>query len=390
MGSLISLGIEEFELDWGKNYNFQNHSKLFAESDKKEIMYYYEDEEKLRLGYSAPLKKVLKRLELLGYSLENTRDKFDTYLSEYPDYLEIPKIKFDDILQIFSKLKIEEYIVSREEGDYDLGEYVQENIFHNKLFKNFANILDIKDRDIAGFFENLDTYVILRLIMENDDNLNLNLEWRTYDVIEAGWADDNTIYEPLDEEDKFLLVTEGTSDTYIIQKSIEIINPEISDFFSFVDMEENYPFSGAGSLYNFCKGLSSIRIQNKTLIIFDNDLEGIDKYEKSKSLTLPKSMKIMRLPDLDTFKNFPTIGPLGDGNVDINGKAVAIECFLDLSFLEPTIRWTNYKKEHNEYQGALEKKDRYVREFKKSFPSKKNYDTSKIEVLLKDIYQNCI
>jgi hypothetical protein len=59
MGSYITLGVGELELDWGKNFSFRDYSKLFLLSDKKEIPYYYVDNEVvLKPGYSKPLSKV--------------------------------------------------------------------------------------------------------------------------------------------------------------------------------------------------------------------------------------------------------------------------------------------------------------------------------------------
>ena len=44
MGSYITLGIKKMEIDWGKNYNYTNHSRLFQERDfDKDIPYYYVD-----------------------------------------------------------------------------------------------------------------------------------------------------------------------------------------------------------------------------------------------------------------------------------------------------------------------------------------------------------
>ena len=33
MGSIITLGIKKFEIDWGKNFSFNNHSKLYTKKD---------------------------------------------------------------------------------------------------------------------------------------------------------------------------------------------------------------------------------------------------------------------------------------------------------------------------------------------------------------------
>jgi hypothetical protein len=392
MGSYITLGIGELELDWGKNFEFRDYSKLFTQADRKSINYYYADDEVIiKPGYSSPLSKVKRRLELIGYSLENLTHRFEEYNSEYPDYLDKPNISFLDLCKIFSDINIKNYKKKKEYGDYDLGEYVIENIFENENFKEFRKHIDIKDKDIASYFENFDSLFILRLLIENPENSDMELEWRTQDLIDGGWTNDDEIYVGVQEEDKFLIVTEGSSDTFIIRKTLELLYPDILDFFSFVDMEDNYPFTGTGNLYRFCQGLTSIRIQNKTLIIFDNDLEGIEKYEKTIELDIPKNMNVMKLPNLDKFNNFLSVGPSGEFNDNINGKAIAIECFLDLSSEKtPRIRWSNFNEKMQKYQGSIEKKDKYVREFKKVRTTNDKYDFSKLEILIEEIYKNCV
>lgn len=391
MGSYISLGVGELELDWGKNFGFRDYSKLFLPSDKKDIPYYYAaDEVILKPGYSTSLGRVKNRLELLGYSLQTLSSHFQDHNDNYPDYLEQPEISFETMLSIFSKINIADYKNKKEDGDYDLGEYVIENIFLNETFKDLKEHIDIKDKDIGAYFENLDPLFTLRLLIENPNNLEMNLEWRTQDVIDGGWTNEKEIFVGVEEADKFLIVTEGSSDTFIIKKSLELLKPDILDFFTFVDMEDNYPFTGTGNLYRFCQGLTSIRIQNKTLVLFDNDLEGVDKFNKTNNLNLPRQMKIMKLPELEEFTNFLTVGPTGETSENINGKAVAIECFLDLSKSKPKIRWTNYNKDFDAYQGSLENKDNYVREFKRVKNANDDYDFTKLTKLLDEIYKKCI
>lgn len=391
MGSYISLGVGELELDWGKNFGFRDYSKLFLPSDKKDIPYYYADDEViLKPGYSTSLGRVKNRLELLGYSLQTLSSHFQDHNDNYPDYLEQLEISFETMLSIFSKINIADYKNKKEDGDYDLGEYVIENIFLNETFKDLKEHIDIKDKDIGAYFENLDPLFTLRLLIENPNNLEMNLEWRTQDVIDGGWTNEKEIFVGVEEADKFLIVTEGSSDTFIIKKSLELLKPDILDFFTFVDMEDNYPFTGTGNLYRFCQGLTSIRIQNKTLVLFDNDLEGVDKFNKTNNLNLPRQMKIMKLPELEEFTNFLTVGPTGETSENINGKAVAIECFLDLSKSKPKIRWTNYNKDFDAYQGSLENKDNYVREFKRVKNANDDYDFTKLTKLLDEIYKKCI
>lgn len=391
MGSIISLGVGELELDWGKNFGFRDYSKLFLPSDKKNIAYYYADDEIIeKPGYSISLKRVKGRLELLGYSLENLKYSFEEYNDSYPSYLELPELSFETMRSVFSNINIGDYKNSKGYDDYDLGEYVMENIFQNDVFIELKEHIEIKDKNIGAYFENLDPLFILRLLIENPTNLEMNLEWRTQDIIDGGWTKESEIYIGVEEKDKFLIVTEGTSDTHIIRKALGLLKPDYLDFFTFVDMEANYPFTGTGNLYRFCQGLTSIRIQNKTLILFDNDIEGVDKFNKTSLLNLPPQMKLMKLPELDEFSNFLTVGPSGETKENINGKAVAIECFLDLTKSLPRIRWTNYNRDFDAYQGSLENKDDFVRTFNKVRTNNHKYDFTKLTILLDEIYKNCI
>src|SRR6202043_1566387 len=105
------------------------------------------------------------------------------------------------------------------------------------------------------FFENLDPYVILRLLCENPANLDQNVIWRFQDVLESGWISEDLDdpYEGLDDTDRYLIVTEGSSETSIPETSVSLVHAEVADFFNFIDMSENYPFTGTGSLYRFCQ-----------------------------------------------------------------------------------------------------------------------------------------
>lgn len=393
MGSYIRLGIGKLELDLGKNFGFRDYSQLFQESDRKMIPYYYaEGVIEYKLGYSRPLSLVKKRLELLGYSWDRLKEIHEREVGLVPDYYDPVKVDFETMSQIVSSISIAEYEVRIEEGDYGLGEYAAEVILNNPAFEklkpHFENMSSV---DAGTFLENLDPLYILRLLIENPLNLSLHLEWRIQDVIEGGYAIAEDLAPALADNEKFLLVTEGTSDLFVIKKTLTLLFPDIMDFFSFVDMEENYPFTGTGNLYKFCQGLASIRIQNRILVIFDNDVEGNLNYDKTIRLNLPPSMKIMKLPNLEEFKRFKTIGPSGESFEDINGKAVAIECFLDFKGLNPRVRWTDFRKEPGVYQGSIENKDAYIKKFKKVRETLSGkYDFTKLKILIDEIYKSCL
>lgn len=369
MGSWVSLRVGTLDLDWGKDNFFHNHSKLFLPSDIKKIPYYYADDViEYKEGYSRKLKDVKRRLELLGYSLPKLHELYDSRLSLYPDYYPDPMIEFEEVSKIITSIGIEN-IQLHDEGDHcDLGKFIDD-------------------------FENLNPYIALRLLMENPANHDLELQWKYADVVEGGYISKDQVHEALSDEERILVVTEGSSDLFIISQAINLLYPDISDFFYFVDMSEHYPFTGTGNLYRFCQGLASIRIQNKVLVIYDNDVEGCEKFKLTKELTLPEKMKIAKLPDYHGFNDFQTIGPNGSKRENINGRAVSIEHFLDLNYdmeFEPVVRWTTYNEKANAYQGILVNKDVYVKKFSKVNSTSCSYDFGKLRFLLEYLYEQCI
>ena len=152
-------------------------------------------------------------------------------------------------------------------------------------------------------------------------------------------------------------------------------------------MSENYPFTGTGNLFRFCQGLAQIKIQNRVVVLFDNDAAGREAEQRVTKLSLPRNMKVVRLPDLEECMKFPTVGPNGEATEDINGRAVSIELFLDLSGAgaEPRVRWTSFNQGVSDYQGDLIQKDGFTRRFLKTKFPDPSYNATKLERLLDHI-----
>ncbi len=390
MGTMISLGVGKLEIDWGKNSVFENFCDLFQPEDWKDIKYYYADNAfEIKKGYSRNLSLVKPRLNLLGYTLQNIKnmykDAYDDYYESMGEYAhEI--LSFDEYFNVFSKIDLSKVSTLTEYDDWDFGEYVTKCVFEDNEIQNL--LTKYIDRNSGTFYENLPPRLLIRVLCENPTAQNLPLQWYMLDHVESGWSKLEDLSPKLKDEDKILIVTEGKSDTFILETSINTFFPEVSDFFCFIDMQENYPFTGTGNLYNFASGLTKIKIQNKTIVIFDNDEAGIFSYNKCiKNLEAIPSLKFYHLPDMPEFRNFPTIGPAGESYQDINGKAVSIECFLDLAFgveNPPEVRWTIYNEKSKKYQGALISKESYSRIFKKSLYDDK-YNKDKLIFLIEDI-----
>ena len=129
------------------------------------------------------------------------------------------------------------------------------------------------------------------------------------------------------------------------------------------------------------------------MILLDNDSEGRDALDRISRLGLPSNMNVLVLPKLDAFRSFPTVGPAGDSTEDVNGRAASIELFLDLhhpASPQPRIRWTNYVARVGEYQGQLEAKEEFTRNFFEAARRRDmSYDFSKLGAVWDGIIDAC-
>lgn len=401
---MIHLAIGVLDIDWGKNDNFFDHSALFQVSDIMPIPHWYVDSEtgnsddwkiiaEYHNGLSAPLSRVLDRLKLLGYTLKTAEITYAILQSNF--YYETKQEKYDsevsfsDLEKAFAILEIN--AIKQDSNRIDnsrdkkLNSAITEAITKVRQGRPFTPW-----EYVGGLAEyNLDGYTLLTLFGLNQNALSLPVTWGYQPLIDSGWAKLDQFVKPLESNKRFLIVTEGSSDANILKHALKLLMPHVQDFFQFVDMNEGYPFTGTGSLVNFVKGLISISIQNDVIILFDNDAEGCASYNKCIKMNFPKNMKILKLPDLPQFTSFPTNGPNGDSQMDINGKAASIECYLDLAGM-PVVQWKNYNSHVNSYQGELIAKQKYQTRFFEQTNPNGEYDFSKINEVLNMIITSCI
>jgi HEPN/Toprim N-terminal domain 1 len=394
MGSIITLGLDRLELDWGKNGVGINHSKLFLPGDIRDVPYFYADNEReVKPGYARALRSVVKRLELLGYTISKCKQIYQDLQKEMPDGYASPVISFDVFASTLKKVDVGRVRLPCETEDYRAGAFVAYNIFADPEFQKISAKLKNFKRWDAEFFENLDPYLIIRLLAENPKNLDLDVVWRFSDAVEGGWVEQSALYEGLSNTDRYLVVTEGSSDAAILKKSLPKVAEDVADFFDFIDMSENYPFTGTGNVTRFIQGLAKIKIQNRILVVLDNDTAGHSALQTLQTLNLPSNIKITVLPDIVDCKKVRTLGPSGKKSENVNGRAASIEWFLDLkhgSGKHPTVRWTSYDARLKKYQGELEGKEEYTRVFLKLADRNSNYDFSKLEYLWSHLLECCI
>ena len=394
MGSMITLGVGRLEIDWGKNNSFISHSKLFLPGDLKNATYYYAGNHRERQpAYRRTLLSVRRRLALLGYTMERCREIFDANISYSERFGDGHTISWSDFTTALTSVDLDRADAFYKEGEgYDPGEYAEECILSNPSFENLLPSTWSQRRGIGLFLENVHPYVTLCVLANSPRNSKRYVVWRHADIVDGGWVEEEELKPALSPEDKYLVVTEGSSDSAILQKSLYLLFPDVADFFSFIDMSEHYPFTGTGNLVNFCKGLAKIGIQNKVLVVVDNDTAGMDALNRMKDVDLPPSMKMTALPNMKHLKRFRTIGPNGPSYEDINGRAASIELYLDLRHgvpKQPAVRWTSYSSRVGTYQGELVEKEKYTETFLKLRGAAKGYEYAHLREVWRALFKTC-
>ena len=98
MGTMSTLDIGRFEIDWGKNDYYFDHGALFQETDRKKVIYHYSDNEtKTKYAYTKKLGLIKDRLDLLGYSIENLKKEYEKIIAtryELKGFMSFDKLFF--------------------------------------------------------------------------------------------------------------------------------------------------------------------------------------------------------------------------------------------------------------------------------------------------------
>ncbi|WCL50699.1 HEPN/Toprim-associated domain-containing protein [Leptospira sp. GIMC2001] len=422
MGTSIELCIGNVSLSYSKNFMGEDYGYLFQEDDlfrrkSDSIDYDYYDEhpeEKEELIeaeelYVRSLSRIIPRLEILGFTLEAARAEYQAIVDEAVEmssYSELEEtgneyLTFEEFCSLACRYPLDDLKSGYIEYDTPDRDRISQGRFaaDSDTFKRIPRIgyNDSYWSETSFLSERvciLSAESMLQIFALNKANEEIEVSWNFGPIVHAGWVEREAFQPRAQQRQKVLIATEGASDARILRRSLDVLRPDIADFFNFVDVDERHHFWGTGNLVKFAEGLLRIEVLNKVLFVFDNDAEGIDAFRRLENLKLPRNMRTMLLPDLMEFKTFATRGPEGVNLSDINGRAAAIECYLDLSldqYPAPQVTWSNFKKDINTWHGVLDFKESYSKHFyDQSENTLRNgsYDISKLTKLLDALIQN--
>jgi len=410
MGTAIELTVGGVSLSYSKNHMGLDFGFLFQEGDETrckldgiDYEYYAKHPEldsdlaKHEAVFARPLSRALPRLALLGSLIETARMEYEAVIAEAREmgsYSELlgPKpdlLSFEEYCALACRCPLSAlkggFVTEDEEAK---GRLKADKDFDRLPWTDNSNSLWSEVSYFVTPLAILSAESMLQIFGLNPENRATDVLWEFGPLVNAGWESRELFQPGARRKQKILIAIEVASDARIIRRALDILHPNVADFFNFVDFDERHHFWGTGNLVKCVEGLPRIDIQNKVLFVFDDDAEGVDAYRKLDTLSLPPNMRLMLLPALDEFCTFPARGPEGVSVSDINGRAAAIECYLGLNLttsLPAQVLWSNYKKDVDAWHGALEFKESYHRHFyDQSADSLRDgpYDASKLLKLL--------
>jgi hypothetical protein len=161
---------------------------------------------------------------------------------------------------------------------------------------------------------------------------------------------------------KIIVLTEGMTDRRVLEASLRLLYPHLSDYYSFMDFEGANAPGGAGQLVNTVKAFAGAGIANRVVALFDNDTAARAALRGLGGVSLPSSMRVLQYPPIAVASNYPTSGPSGLVHMDVNGLAGSLELYFGEDVLRRTdgtfapVHWRGFDNAVRAYQGEIENK----------------------------------
>jgi hypothetical protein len=369
--------------------------------------------------------EVRDRLNILGYSYKGMRENFtlfvkervndlseslDSLLDAKPDYIKTFLIDcIEKEVDFWGRTTLDDFLIEihsffvnppettannmtdNKELCHSINEYIMQNIDLEKPFFGYSSghdfltdrfvFLNYDSKQFDSVYQYLKSQGYIKIsILPFEESIYalkaiLNYlpgEWSVAqdytEFVESGDIDESFPDNMVDE--KTIILTEGSSDIDILEPSLNLLYPHLSDYFSFMDFKNFKAEGSAGALVNNIKSFAGSGAKNKIIAIFDNDTAAKEAQSALQNIKLPDNIKVLNYPDVAIAKNYPTLGPTGFSLMDVNGLACSIELYIGEDVLrDPNgeltpIQWKGYSAKMQAYQGEVLSKSILQEKFK--------------------------
>ena len=259
MGTIISLRVAGTDIAWAKNGPGENYGPLFQDNDRTRLRCEQLDYDRVdpndpdlareEMAFAKQLSGLVPRLELLGFTLEQVEAEYSQAAQERAEEAEAldeeserssPRLMtFPEFCAFVSSHPIGELDDTFVRGrDGDATRHREGRFFGKALEQRIPCDCDYEpsysERSyFASLMNFLHPYSILRVLAECPMNANAQVDWQFGPVVCSGWADERHFLPGLQRTQTFLIATEGSSDTHILEHAFFLLHQGIKDFFPF-------------------------------------------------------------------------------------------------------------------------------------------------------------
>jgi hypothetical protein len=339
------------------------HSRPAVGDEVERWEHYGEDEEVTIHELISTGVAVRDRLDALGLGLSLAEEVFDQLIAEELETEQgfiirptrTPEITegVDEEVRVLKEMTLGTWI-ERVRELYKLGNFEGES-------RNVGSF-----RWLIGLWEESDGRLMIRaLLAALPETAEVRID--VTDIVEGGYMSLDT--NPRDEALEWMgneiisgtpvvILTEGVSDTRILEQTLEVLRPHLKGYLRFPDFSLS-PESNASALVRTLKSFASAGIRNRVVAIFDNDTAAEDALRSLDKERLPRNFSVLRLPDLPLAAAYPPLGPSGMVDMDINGLAGSIELYLGEDVLRDEngdlrpVQWRGFHERLQRYQGEV-------------------------------------
>lgn len=367
MGSYCSVYFDGLEIISNQSGVPDDYAALFQESDRAAQSRPLEEGEELDYIYATTRDTILKRLALLGVTSEASAQAFETWLAGMRDTWS--RYAEDGWGQEESQALQQ---LSYEEWRRRVPEVLATRYATGTFDRDPVDVIDRELRDMQEswlWFDGYGSLVSIRAMLEACDTAAL-VSLDVSELVSNGYHTPDgqlgvearkAVYGSFNPLLPTLVLAEGSSDITVLRRSLPVLHPELAEYFSFFNHAELSVDGGAVFLVKFLKAFAAANMMIPMVAVFDNDTAGLQSLRYAQSLGLPTNIMLTRLPDSEIARNYPTIGPQGHHDMDVNGLAAGIELYLGERALKPAgaprpVRWTGYNQGAKAYQGEVESK----------------------------------
>jgi hypothetical protein len=162
-----------------------------------------------------------------------------------------------------------------------------------------------------------------------------------------------------------VVLTEGSTDAEFLSAALMLRYPYLVDLVRFLDYGER-PEGGVAALLRLVRSFAAAGIANRVVALFDNDAAAQDGLRGLRAADLPANIALLRYPDLDLLREYPTLGPPtldapsgAPSEADINGLGASIELYLGVDCLSDAdgrlrpVQWRAFMHGVSRYQGEV-------------------------------------